>query len=371
MGEEYHVREYQQGDEKGIVKLLESSFDSWPRFDLKNTKIDYWNWLYRDNPLNKYNTNVVAISRNGEIVGCNHGTTLYLIINGQRVLGQIAGGLAVHIDHRRKGIYGKFRPVKREIHDRNGIDMTYQFTTNPIVIEGSLKRGRPVFPGQILRMIKIFDLDLHSKMNEKTAWWKRYGYKTRIEFEKILSSGRTHPIQIQENYVLTEIKKFDPRINVFWKKIRDHYDFIIERTMDYLNWRYCDENGGSYFVIQVEDNEIVVGYAVLRVNKLRDGYPIGTVVDLLSLPGHVEVSRILINYAVSYFNEKAVNIVHGWTLTAHPYEKTYLENGFIRRKEMFHVALNSISSSSVEQINAIKNVQPERLHLQYGDSDLI
>jgi hypothetical protein len=107
------------------------------------------------------------------------------------------------------------------------------------------------------------------------------------------------------------------------------------------------------------------------VNRLRDGYPIGTIVDLLSLPGHVDVFRILINYAVSYFNEKAVNIVHSWTLKAHPLEKTYLEKGFIRRKEVFHVALNSISSTSVEQINAIKNVQPERLHLQYGDSDLI
>ncbi len=216
MREEYLVREYQPGDEIGIVKLLTSVFDPWPRFDLTYSTHDYWRWLYRKNPLNIHNTNVVATSRNGELVGCNHGTTLAVIINGQRLLGQIAGGLAVHNDHRRKGISNKIRSVKREIHDRNKIDMTYQFTTNPIVIESSLKRGRPGFPCPILRMMKIFDIDLHVKKNKNTAWWKMYGYKTLFEIEKHLSPVRTHTDQSEEDYQIKEIKKFYPRINILW-----------------------------------------------------------------------------------------------------------------------------------------------------------
>ena len=371
MDEEYLVREYQPGDETGIVKLLTSVFDPWPRFDLTYSKHDYWHWLYRKNPLNKHNTNVVATSRNGELVGCNHGTTLAVIINGQRLLGQIAGGLAVHKDHRRKGIYKKILSVKREIHCRNSIDMTYQFTTNPIVIESSLKRDRPVFPCQILRMIKIFDIDLHVKKNKNIAWWIMYGYKTLFEIEKHLSSGQTHKDQNGEDYLIKEIKKFDPRINVFWEEIRDHYDFIIERTMDYLNWRYCDKKGGSYVVIQAEDRDHIVGYTVLRVNKIRTGYSSGVIVDLLSLPGRDDVTCELVNFALDFFDRNEVNIIHAWTLVDHLNEKMYYENGFFRRKEAFHVSLNSMSQPSIEQITAIKNVQANRLHLQYGDSDII
>jgi len=371
MDEEYIVRQYQPNDEKGIVKLLTTVFDPWPNFDLTNSKQDYWHWLYQKNPLNSLNSHAVAVSKNREIIGCNHGTTLTLRIKGQQLLSQIAGGLAVHEDHRRKGVSTKIRTSKREIHDRNKIDMTYQFTTNPIVIESSIKRGRPTFPTQILRMFKIFDINLHIEKNKKNAWWKRYGYKTLYEIEQLLSTYQTKKYQTEEKVQIKEIKEFDPRITVFWEKIKDHYDFIVERTRDYLNWRYCDENGGSYFVIQAEEGDNVLGYSVLRVNRLRKDYANGFIVDLLSLPGRDDVIRELINYAIDFFIRDSVNIIHAWTLEDHLIEKIYLENGFFKRKEQFYVSLNTMSELSISQVKAIKNVSADRLHLQYGDSDTI
>jgi hypothetical protein len=334
MEEEHLVREYQPGDEKGIVDLLTSVFNSWPRFDLLYSTLDYWNWLFRKNPLNRENTIVVAITKNDDIIGCNHGTTLALRVNSQRLVAQIAGSLAVHIDHRKKGVSRKMLAVKRKIHDRNKIDMTYQFTTNPIVIESSLRRDRPTFPCQIYRMIKIFDINLHNEMNTKIAWWKRYGYKTLLEIEKLRSTYRTHQVQLEKNLKINEIEEFDPRINIFWEEIKDYYSFIVERTMDYLNWRYNDKKAGSYIVIQAEEEERVIGYSVLRVNKIRKNY----------LSGY---------------------------LKGHPNENILLENGFFRRKEKFYVSLNTMSEVSIKQVEAIKNAPADRLHLQYGDSDII
>lgn len=93
--------------------------------------------------------------------------------------------------------------------------------------------------------------------------------------------------------------------------------------------------------------------------------------DLLSLPGRDDVTVELVNFALEFFDKNEVNIVHAWTLEDHFNEKTYLENGFFRRKEVFHVSLNTMSQPGIEQITAIKNAQANRLHLQYGDSDTI
>ena len=54
------------------------------------------------------------------------------------------------------------------------------------------------------------------------------------------------------DYKIFPIQYFDDRINVFWNKIRNEYNFITERNKDYLNWRYCDKRGGNHEVFIAE-----------------------------------------------------------------------------------------------------------------------
>lgn len=49
MAEGFIAKEYQPGDEEGIVELLEIVFDGWPHFDLPCSRVDHWKWKFLDN----------------------------------------------------------------------------------------------------------------------------------------------------------------------------------------------------------------------------------------------------------------------------------------------------------------------------------
>ena len=66
-----------------------------------------------------------------------------------------------------------------------------------------------------------------------------------------------------------------------------------------------------------------MGYSVLKINRLREDYPIGYIVDLLALPDRLEVARVLISDAVRYFDERNINIVNCLTVKGHPYTSLF------------------------------------------------
>ena len=73
---------------------------------------------------------------------------------------------------------------------------------------------------------------------------------------------------------------FDVRINDFYEAAKDHYDFIIERSIDHLNWRHCDPRARDFNVKQAEDNEgNIQGYTVLATTRWKTDYLIRCVVD--------------------------------------------------------------------------------------------
>ncbi|MBD3205917.1 hypothetical protein GF319_06190, partial [Candidatus Bathyarchaeota archaeon] len=67
---EYETRLYKEGDEEGIIPLLELVFDSWPRFDLSCSKREHWIWKFVDTPTG-LNEVFVAETPDGEIIGAS------------------------------------------------------------------------------------------------------------------------------------------------------------------------------------------------------------------------------------------------------------------------------------------------------------
>ena len=77
-----------------------------------------------------------------------------------------------------------------------------------------------------------------------------------------------------------------------------------------MNWRFCDSRGGNYVVKMAEENGSILGYIILRINKIREDYPIGYIVDLLTLPERLDVVSDLISNSVNYFDVNDVNAIN-------------------------------------------------------------
>jgi len=362
---DYSVRQYQPGDEEGIVQLLELVFDGWPHFDLGCTPLEHWRWKYLENPLKM---NAIAVALNNEnIIGCIHGYYLRMKVGNELFIAQHGGDLAVHQDFRRRGISGRMRELKHEIQDEIGTDIRYSVSGNPIVIERSKRRGRPIFPHPVHQMVWIDNVDLHLKT--KTTDKKfihKYGYHTMSALNKIKYIFKKHDVS---EYPVKQIKQFDERIDDFWDNVKGNYSFIVERNKDYLNWRYCTPNGGNYHTSSVEDDGLILGFIVLRINKYEKEYPRGYIVDLLALPDRIDVANSLVITAMQYFRNENVNHVSTWVIANHPYEHVLRQNGFVDSRSDLYLKYE-LKKDNIPR-NQLRLVGVSSLHFQIGDTDHI
>ena len=197
---------------------------------------------------------------------------------------------------------------------------------------------------------------------------KQIGYyvvKTLNVIGNLFTRRRRQP---ESTHTISEIDVFDDRINEFYDGIKGHFSFMVERSRDYLNWRYCDFRGGDYVVRQFEEGGRVLGYVVLRVNRFREEYPTGYVVDLLTLPDRPDVAEALVSDAVGYFDGLGVNVVRYWVIKNHPYEKIFKKHGFVSFWKRAPVVIFGPRSLN-EDWDEFRGAPENRLHFQMGDTE--
>ena len=159
------------------------------------------------------------------------------------------------------------------------------------------------------------------------------------------------------------------RADTFWDEVKDHYDFIVDRTREHLNWNYCDPRGGDFTVKLAEEDGRMLGYIVLRMD---DGgvYPKGEVIDLLTVPGRMDVADVLLVEATRIFDENGINMCSSMLLEGHPYEKVFERHGFLnsRRKKHVHYSCYNMDDESVKRVRKIIDaVDIGKVHLAKGD----
>ncbi len=369
MGISYNVRRFQPGDEIRLIELLDLVFDGWPHLDLECRPLDHWRWKFEDNP---YRTKIapVAVSKD-LIVGSNHGYPTRVKIFNKVYQSSQGTDLAVHPNYRRMGIYSKMSEFKTKLYEEENYAFTYAITSNPVVYKTNLEWGRRGFPHKISTLIHMKNIDLHLQEKKvKNATFVKLGVniikliKIRHKITKKLQQKRN-----EQNYKIHDINKFNESFNDFWDEVKDNYDFIFERTVNYLNWRYCDPRGGKYNIKVAEKDGKYLGYVVLRINRYNKDYPEGYIVDLLTSPKRSDVVQSLIEESKRFFNDENINTIHYWIVNGHPYEELFKRAGFFDSRNVPYLILQNISLK--KEWDELQKIPAHRLHYQYGDSDWI
>lgn len=143
------TRQYEEGDEDQIISLLELVFGDWPRFDLECTKKEHWTWKMKDTPTG-INPTVVTETEEEDIIGVSQGLFKWAKIGDGIYLIRKGAELGVHPDYRRRGISSEGRKVRKEITKRSNAVMTYNLTSNEILINRNKRKNveerSPEFP---------------------------------------------------------------------------------------------------------------------------------------------------------------------------------------------------------------------------------
>jgi hypothetical protein len=114
----------------------------------------------------------------------------------------------------------------------------------------------------------------------------------------------------------------------------------------------------------------VLGYSLLRINRYRDEYPIGYIVDLLALPERLDVINALIEDAVIYFDNNDINIIKCLGVKNHTHENILSKYGFVnsrRRLDIFYQFYENIT----ENLKKVEETSEKKIHFIYGDYDAI
>jgi predicted N-acetyltransferase YhbS len=365
MSEGAIIRPYREGDEKQIVELLVKVFDGWPCFDIGCSPLDHWRWKHRDNPTKRMVAAVAEVD--GRIVGCFHGLFSRVRVGGRSLLNQQGVDLAVDNEYRRLGIYERMRPVKDQLAKDAGVNIGYGFSTNPTV-KRKLREHNTPFPTQIKQMIRIRDLDLHlraTKVDKRVMY--KYGYIGLHALNRLGNAfaSRTEP----SGFEIARVEGFGEEIEPLWEEVRGHYNFVIERDADYLNWRYSDRRGGDYVIKEAIEGERALGYVVLRVNRDQKNYPVGYIVDLLALPGRMDVAGALLRDAVGFMDALGINSVLALVFEGNPNRSLLKVFGFLDGVVRYSLGYRVYDLG--DELRILETSPPEKLHFMWGDLDWI
>ncbi len=353
------IREYQPGDEEGIVEALKANF---PRWKIKENAIDFWKWKYLESPLKAY----IAVSLlENKIVGVNHDLRLNLKVGSSILLTHWTDDLCVFPDYRAMGLWNKMRKYRNEGPEYKNLKFKYSSSSNEIVKNDWIKKGVNLFPHDIVYMVRVKDVALHIKNKHITD-----PLLASAGISLLKNLNRLKPkksLKKQSDYKLVKVELFDDRINEFWDKVKENYKFILERKKDFLNWRFSSHMSIEYQkILAVNDAGEILGYVVLRKDTL-DNYDEGFVFDILALPNRDDVVYSLQVEACRYFDEIGVNIIYYRCAKGHPYQKIFGGDFTTMPGKELYISYESLTGDKKE-VDILKSSKKSEISLSYADT---
>jgi hypothetical protein len=132
------------------------------------------------------------------------------------------------------------------------------------------------------------------------------------------------------------LEGFDESFDVLFEKIVAQVPCVPEKDSAFLRWRYGPGSPQTpVTILGVREGEDLLGYAVLGVTvENPEGFRDAYILDLVALPGHHDVTRVLLAEAVRFFRKAGVPLVRYRYLGSptSPQSGDLLRFGFFPRK---------------------------------------
>ena len=233
-----------------------------------------WNWHFRDNPWRDNDRLPVYVieAPDGQIVGCTASIRVPCkIFDNQIKLGWSVDTIVVP-ESRGMGAGKILQKINQDDHPAFA-----SLSMNAINRRIKLKLGAVLGPSTKV-YIKLLKFDLNVSILTPLY---AFGYAIVRLLKSFKKSG---------NNDIGHWKIDGPGHAVFsnaetelWQKIRNRYDFAVERNADYLNWRYRDQPWTKYYCCRAYDAEGQLGgIAVYRIAE-ETGLKTAIITELMGI----------------------------------------------------------------------------------------
>jgi 2-polyprenyl-3-methyl-5-hydroxy-6-metoxy-1,4-benzoquinol methylase len=230
-GKKILIRPYQEGDEKGIIRLFQEVFG-------REMTIDEWHWKYRGQG-NEAVSAVVAVNEAEEIVGHYGGIPLRTIYEGKPT--HILATCDVMIHPYSRGFWMLKRITASFKHEavKRGFRMCFGFPTEKTLM----------LPAEKLNIIE--------RCTNISETYKDVSLRNNVN--RFL-------------FKLFPMNFYDMRLNSLWESLKEGRSFSVIRDKDYLSWRYGRNPCFGYHIwgLTRRWDKQLLGAAIIRNDHAED-----------------------------------------------------------------------------------------------------
>src|ERR687893_792373 len=316
------IREFDNSAElqHGIDRLRKLVYPHLPESSDVDWHSSIWRWL-ESHPLGSELRRWVMVTEEGEVVGHLAATPQYYRINGQRVVAHTPADYQVLPQYGFQALL-LMRKFFRSTQNCVAVDML----PSVIAVEtrlGAEEAGGMQYAAKLLNVSRLPSPRLPSPVRTllngglqmvDEALSRGFGDRSRVEV----------------------LEGFDGSFDVLFEKIAAQVPCVPEKDSAFLRWRYGPGSPQTpVTILGVREGEDLLGYAVLGVTvENLEGFRDAYILDLVALPGHHDVTRVLLGEAVRFFRKAGVPLVRYRYLESptSPKSGDLLRFGFFPRK---------------------------------------
>lgn len=238
-----------------------------------------WNWKNIKNPFGNYLT--IIMKHNEKLIASYSVSPKEFIINGKKVNCVQSMDTMTDKNYRGLGISTYLANLTYEYAKLKGNAFVYGFpnSVSKYLFEVKLKWHKTIISSYFIK-----------KLNQTQVSSKK-GNKFKIE----------------------KVKEFDRRIHKFWKDYDKEGKIIINKSREYLNWRFTEHPLVNYEIYYVENvNDELVAYFVLKIYKDRENNELGHIVDFIIKSNNSKSKRYIFKaiyqFATNRFLGKCITL---------------------------------------------------------------
>ena len=264
------------------------------------------------------------------------------------------------VDHRGKGL---FIELAEKLYSEQGgsrYSLVYGFPNDQSAPGFFKKLGWHSF-GQVPFLIK--------PLSFKYILSKVLKRKKHTDF-----SSRTHVYPAPEQLSLPaglqirSIDRFADDYDALWKKVVDKIGVCVERNAAYMNWRYVDKPGETYYRYGLYENSQLKAVIIYSIKYKHDGL-IGYVMDYIFDPEEKGSSVKLLRFANKQFRQQKTDAVLCWNVPGSFNRAHFAQSGYFTlpeklRPQKLFLGVRVFNPLVREAVLELRN-----WYLSYSDSD--
>lgn len=358
MNPNYIIKDYEEDNWQGVSELFKEVFG-------KDMNHQYFMWKNECNPQGK---SIIKMAVNGQkTIGLSCIWKFKVKFLGRSITAGQSVDAMVDKNYRKMGIFENMAIAALDDMKEEGMELRFNFP-NEAAYQASIGKINIRKVCDIPQYIKIFKGREALSMYVGNRMLKAAGGV----LVDLYSKAKAMAAKRTEKYKIKEIEQFDQDFDAFWHKVRTDYPIAVERSSQYLNWRYL-RSPEQYKIFASYSGDEIVGYIVAAMEDKRgkngEKLLLGHIVDLMCSMDHKDSVVRLIIEAERHLKSNGACAVSCWMIKEWFYSDILAEMAFMQLRSPSVLAVLPVgdtAGSSGDFVYDYKN-----WYVTIGDSDYI